>query len=957
MGGTQVPGFAAVARAALAHADALVARWLPGGRREGDEYVVRNPRRADRTPGSFKVNTRTGAWADFATGEAGGDLVALRAWLDGVSQAEAARALAGELGLGHAAPAPKANGHHPPAAQDEAWQPVVPVPDGAPAPPAAHPRLGRPVHVAEYRDAEGRLLGAIHRYEPSGRPVSGPTNGRTQTGDKKQILPLVLCADGTRLEWRWRAMPKPRPLYGLDLLAQRPGAPAVVVEGEPKCDAARRLIGDRAVVVAWPGGAKAVRHVDWSPLAGRQVAIWPDADEPGIAAARWIADELRRVGARKVGIVNPPADVPQGWDLADAERDGWTEAQVLARIRDGTKEPIALGAGAGAARLRRDDPAPSHQPAEPPAPPASRPNGAPDPPVDDVPLPDDPGPGPLDDESVPFRALGHDRGRFFVWGREGQQVLELSARELERAGPLMQLAPLSWWEAFYPAREGFAMRSAANDLIRACHRVGVFDPARVRGRGAWLDDGRVVLHLGNRLLVDGVPHEVGGFPTACIYERARPLDLHLGEPLAAAEAAPLMDACMQVAWEDREGMGRLLAGWLVVAPVCGAIPWRPHLWLTSEHGAGKTWVLDNIVKPILGPVALHAQSKTTEAGLRGELGLDARPVVFDEAETQNQRDRERLQQILDLARQASSEHGADILKGTQTGGVKRYRIRSCFAFSSINVGLAQAADESRTIVLSIAPPADPVERDDGFARLKEIVAEVITPDFGARLLARTLRLLPVIRANAEVFAAAIARRHGSRRLGDTLGAVLAGAWSLRSSRRVDPAEADWFVTEREWVRATAERHAAEPDWRRAASYLAQQDVRVIAHNGRVEGYGLGELVALVAGMDVDLPIAAIEARRVLLRAGIRVEWHGEAAVAGIREDGGLPMMWIATASEFVRRAFADTAWASSWAAALLRVPGAMRHPGGSVRFGHFTSRAVVIPVMSLIGEMPSGSAD
>ena len=897
---------ASVARAALAHADALVARWLPGGRREGDEYVVRNPKRADHKPGSFKVNTRTGAWADFATGEAGGDLVALRAWLDGATQIEAARMLAGELGIGDAALAPKSpkgNGHHPPG---DGPVPIVPVPEGAPAPPAAHPRLGKPAHVAEYRDAEGRLLGVIHRYEPPAQ--------------RKQILPAVLCADGTRLVWEWRGLPKPRPLYGLDLLAKRPGVPAVVVEGEPKCDAARRLIGERAVVVAWPGGAKAARHVDWSPLSGRQVAIWPDADAPGIEAARWIADELRRIGAAKIGIVNPPAGVPEGWDLADAERDGWTGERVLARIREGVREPLGLRAG--------PDDAPEAPPAEAPA---------------------EPGPRAMEDDGAPFRPLGHDHGRFYVWGRDGQQVLDFSAREFERAGPLLQLAPLSWWEARYPAREGFAVRAAANDLIRACHRVGIFDPARVRGRGAWLDEDRVVLHFGNRLLVGGVPHEIGGLPSACIYEQARPLDLRLGEPLAPAEAARLMDACMQVAWEDREGMGRLLAGWLVVAPVCGAMPWRPHLWITSEHGAGKTWVLDNIVKPVLGPLALQVQSKTTEAGLRGELGLDARPVVFDEAESQNQRDRERLQQILDLARQASSEHGADILKGTQSGGVKRYRIRSCFAFSSINVGLAQAADESRTVVLSIAPPDDPVERAEGFARLKAIVAEVITPDFAGRLLARTLALLPVIRANAEVFAAAIARQHGSRRLGDTLGAVLAGAWSLRSSRAVDAAEADRFVAEREWVRETAARSAPEPEWRRALLFLAQHELRFTSHNGRFEAATIGELCAIVAGTEADPTVPVADARRTLARAGIRVEWHREAAVTGIREDGGEPMMWIARSSEPLRRAFADTPWASAWTSVLLRAPGARRHPDDKVRFGHLTARAIVVPIAALFG--------
>ncbi|MFG1299467.1 hypothetical protein V5F49_06680 [Xanthobacter sp. V3C-3] len=51
---------------------ALVARWLPAGHREGREWVARNPRRADRHPGSFRVNLTTGRWADFATGDKGG---------------------------------------------------------------------------------------------------------------------------------------------------------------------------------------------------------------------------------------------------------------------------------------------------------------------------------------------------------------------------------------------------------------------------------------------------------------------------------------------------------------------------------------------------------------------------------------------------------------------------------------------------------------------------------------------------------------------------------------------------------------------------------------------------------------------------------------------------------------------------------------------------------------------
>ncbi|RJF81875.1 hypothetical protein D3877_17410 [Azospirillum cavernae] len=91
--------FDRINRAALAVLPALLARWLPGGKREGHEYVVVNPRRADRRPGSFRINTDTGRWADFATDDTGGDVVSLAAYLGGITQVEAARRLCDMLGV------------------------------------------------------------------------------------------------------------------------------------------------------------------------------------------------------------------------------------------------------------------------------------------------------------------------------------------------------------------------------------------------------------------------------------------------------------------------------------------------------------------------------------------------------------------------------------------------------------------------------------------------------------------------------------------------------------------------------------------------------------------------------------------------------------------------------------------------------------------------------------------
>lgn len=88
-----------VNHASMIRLESLLVNWTTKGRRENDEYVAINPTRADNKPGSFKVNLKTGVWCDFATGDAGGDPVSLYAYLNGLRQFEAARALANEVGV------------------------------------------------------------------------------------------------------------------------------------------------------------------------------------------------------------------------------------------------------------------------------------------------------------------------------------------------------------------------------------------------------------------------------------------------------------------------------------------------------------------------------------------------------------------------------------------------------------------------------------------------------------------------------------------------------------------------------------------------------------------------------------------------------------------------------------------------------------------------------------------
>jgi uncharacterized protein (DUF927 family) len=207
-------------------------------------------------------------------------------------------------------------------------EPVSPVPADAPTAPGEHRSHGQPARTWSYRNAAGELLGRVCRFDkPDGSKV---------------VLPQTLWRNGGRLRWEWKQWPEPRPLYGLQQLATRPAEPVLVVEGEKTADAAGERVGG-FVSAAWPGGSKATGKVDWSPLAGRDVVIWPDADEPGRKAAADVAACAQAAGALTVAIVDVPRFLPEGWDLADDWPEGFGLAKAEAAIADARAKAQPVG--------------------------------------------------------------------------------------------------------------------------------------------------------------------------------------------------------------------------------------------------------------------------------------------------------------------------------------------------------------------------------------------------------------------------------------------------------------------------------------------------------------------------------------------------------------------------------------------------------------------------------------
>jgi putative DNA primase/helicase len=691
----------------------------------------------------------------------------------------------------------------------------------------------------------------------------------------KRIRPLWF--DG--IEWKWTAPPAPRPLYNRESIAARPDAPVLVVEGEKTADAAAKLFPS-AIAITWPSGCKAINKADWAPLVGRKCVLWPDADSPGIQAMDKLQAKLLDLGAAQVRVVTPPSDVSEGWDLANAE---WSTAEAGAYLKANRSEPIAATKAPLAPLL-----------------------------LAEVGIE----PELKKSDKLPFRCLGFDRGSYFYLPLNGGQVLEFTASQHTKLN-LLNLAPLAWWNEAYKKGTGADWDRAADCLIALCMQQGVYDPDRVRGRGAWYDRGRVMVHLGNRLIVDNHEHDIcNPPPTNYFYEQAKPLDGPTEAPLCDELATKIRNIAIRFRWEMPVNAYFLL-GWTVLAPVCGALDWRPHAWITGAAGTGKTCILKDFLRPLMGGIYQAATGGTTEAGLRGTLCSDAIPVIFDEFEQNEQRDKQIVQNVLALARIASSE-GGKIYKGTTTGGANAFEIRSMFCVSSINVALIQKADVDRFCVLALRK--DTIEKQEWTAFESEIKT-TITMDIGRQLIARTIQHIPTIRSNAKILARALALTFGQR-YGDQYGTLLAGAWSLSAEggKLLQIEEAQEWIKSLNWESNQID--SQDADEVKCLDFIL--NAMIPADNKKIT---IREILlkARLGAMIGDEPADVILAR-------YGVKYH-ETSLA------------IANGHSILQSLLRDTPWSGgAYRQALQRIDGAERV--GPIRFGATVKRCTLIPLKS-----------
>lgn len=527
---------------------------------------------------------------------------------------------------------------------------------------------------------------------------------------------------------------------------------------------------------------------------------------------------------------------------------------------------------------------------------------------------------------APFKALGYSGNSYYYLPRGTEQVAEIRRGSHTSASDMLALAPIEWWEMAYPKeKSGIDWQLAASDLMRLCEKSGIYSPDRERGRGAWFDEGRAVLHLGTKLMVDGKITSIIDHRSKYIYTKQASLEMGVSDTQADdALGQRFSDLFDQINWaKPIHSMYAL--GWCALAPICGGLKWRPHIWLTARRGAGKSWMQDNMVAPLLGPCALMVQGNTSEAGIRQSTKQDARPVIFDEAESEDAGAQRRMQSVIELARQSSSDSTAQIVKGTVDGHGMAFRMRSMFMLGSINVALSQAADESRFTVVTIAPHERTPEEIERFSKFSVEVGNLFTPENCAAIRARIYRMLPIIRENAATFAKAVAEELGDQRIGDQIGALLAGWYALTRRGVITLIEARHIIIHLDFSDAAEAEQSSDEE--SCLNRILQSQVRFDTSEGQ-KMRSIGELVDCASGRERIDGLYAADANAILGRYGLRVE--------GTYLD-------VANKHAELQKLLRDSPWAAGWRTILGRIDGAGPRPE-PVRFAGVVSRVTRIPI-------------
>lgn len=553
---------------------------------------------------------------------------------------------------------------------------------------------------------------------------------------------------------------------------------------------------------------------------------------------------------------------------------------------------------------------------------------------------EDPGP-------CPVQPLGR-QGRNSFYLSPGGRLWTLSAAEHTELNVLALFETRQdwlWKKWPYLDRDknvvGWSIKSAAANLLSWTAQAGDFDPAEdMRGVGIWRDDdGKgLVVHVGDNVMIKDRWRKPGRYG-AFVYGASRPAPRPGPAAADRAMVIELFDLLSTWAWKRPDVDPRLMLGWIACGVLCGALDWRPSVWVTAGAGSGKSWLFQ-LIENVLGGAALVLVD-STDAAIRQALSGAARPVMLDEFEAEETDFR--AQEVVKMIRYAATRGGGKVARGSTGGKAQFYSLDAVFLCSSILIPALKSQDLQRLTILEL----------DRITAKPEDIGDVLDRvhaggRYSAPLRARLIAQWPRFEKTMLVYMNALVDQGHTSRSANQLGTLLAAA-DLLLGDVAPPAPQIIPIIAGLTPDILAGRSDIREDHEQCLSKLLSTDLGTWRSGVQ---HPVGEVIVKAHNQPAG------EWKHHLSRTGMKFEFRDTAGT-----DPGWYLI-VSNTHDGISRLFHGTQWGNRtggsgrtgvWKQSLLRVPGAYPCPS-TERFAGVPSRAVAVPAAALDLDYEEGKA-
>lgn len=377
------------------------------------------------------------------------------------------------------------------------------------------------------------------------------------------------------------------------------------------------------------------------------------------------------------------------------------------------------------------------------------------------------------------KCLGHRQGNYFYTSSSNPEIAQIP-RGSHNQSYFTDLMPYEFWTRFKQwktSKNGIRWDRVGSQFMQSCREKGQYSERNHRGRGAWKYKGKTVYNLGSTVcdLSTRQSEKLGRVDSSLVFTVSRATRAPHWEIPETFKPQALIKLCERLSWKYPSN-AKILSGWIAISRMCGALHWRPHMWITGASNTGKSSLVQYFFSPLLGEAAEIVQGETTAAGLRQKIKCDAVPIIFEESETDDKRSAMRIDSIIEYARQCSSDNDATILKGTADGKGISYKAANMLCLFSINVSLKKEQDINRFCELELLKPDQ-----NQWPAFRQDLENTLDSQYGHLLWSFICVHWDWVKKAIGFIEDAITDEHGNRRLAQQYAPMIAAYECMKGS--------------------------------------------------------------------------------------------------------------------------------------------------------------------------------